>query len=300
MIRFASIFSQVMGLFSRSSFQNLAKSHRSDFASKGFSSWDQFAAMLFCQLAQAKSLREICGGLACACGKLQHLGIKSAPRKSTLAYANEHRTWEFYQALFYDTLGRLQFNRPGHKFRFKNKLMSLDATVIDLCLSLFPWAKYVPTKGAVKLHLLLDHDGYLPVFAQLTDALTHEVGIARCLNLPTGSILAIDRGFTDYSLFGKWCEQGVYFVCRVKSNSIFEITEHRDPPRNGNILMDNLVRLSSMVGRQACPYPLRHVVVYDPVKGEEIVLLTNNLELGASTIAAVYKERCRSRSFSRP
>jgi hypothetical protein len=297
MIRYASLFSQVLGLFNRSGFQTLAKQHEMDFASKGFSAWEQFAAMLFCHLAQAKSLREICGGLACACGKLKHLGIKDAPRKSTLAYANSHRSWQFYQALFQDTLARLHFNRPGHKFRFKNKLLSLDATIIDLCLSLFPWAKYVPTKGAVKVHLLLDHDGYLPVFARITDGLTHEIKIAHSLRLARGSIVAMDRGFTDYSLFGKWCEQGVYFVCRVKRNAGFEIIEHREPPRSGNILMDNLIRLTSLVGQQSCPYLLRHVVVSDPVKDEEIVFLTNNLELAATTIARIYKERWQIEIF---
>ena len=297
MIRYASLFSQVLGLFNRSSFQSLAQKHRVDFASKGFSAWEQFAAMLFCHLAQAKSLREICGGLACACGKLKHLGIRGAPRKSTLAYANAHRSWQFYQALFYDTLSRLQFNRPGHKFRFKNKLLSLDATVIDLCLSLFPWAKYVQTKGAVKVHLLLDHDGYLPVFARITDALTHEIRIARGLRLPAGSIVAMDRGFTDYSLFGKWCAQGIYFVCRIKSHAVFEILEHRETPRGGKILMDNLIRLSSPTGQQSCPYLLRHVVVYDPIKDEEIVLLTNHLDFGATTIARIYKDRWQIEVF---
>jgi hypothetical protein len=297
MIRYASLFSQVLGLFNRSVFQTLAKEHGMDFASKGFSAWEQFSAMLFCHLAQAKSLREICGGLACACGKLRHLGIKDAPRKSTLAYANAHRSWQFYQALFHETLSRLHFNRPGHKFRFKNKLLSLDATVIDLCLSLFPWAKYVQTKGAVKVHLLLDHDGYLPVFARITDGKTHEVKIARSLRLGAGSIIVIDRGFTDYSLFGKWCEQGVYFVCRMKSNADFDVVNHREPPSTGKILMDNLIRLTGLVGQRACPYLLRHVVVYNPVKDETIVLLTNNLELGATTISKIYKDRWQIEVF---
>lgn len=297
MIRYASLFSQVLGLFNRSGFQTLARQHQMDFASKGFSAWEQFAAMLFCHLAQAKSLREICGGLACACGKLRHLGIKDAPRKSTLAYANAHRSWQFYQALFHETLSRLPFNRPGHKFRFKNKLLSLDATVIDLCLSLFPWAKYVQTKGAVKVHLLLDHDGYLPVFARITDGLTHEVKIARSLRLGAGSIIVIDRGFTDYSLFGKWCAQGIYFVCRMKSNADFEVVNHREPPCTGNILMDNLIRLTGFVGQRSCPYLLRHVVIYNPVKDEEIVLLTNHLELGATTISRIYKDRWQIEVF---
>jgi hypothetical protein len=297
MIRYASLFSQVLGLFNRSVFQTLANKHEMDFASKGFSAWEQFAAMLFCHLAQAKSLREICGGLACACGKLRHLGIKEAPRKSTLSYANANRSWFFYQTLFQDTLGRLRFNRPGHRFRFKNKLLSLDATVIDLCLSLFPWAKYVQTKGAVKVHLLLDHDGYLPAFARITDGLTHEVRIARSLRLGAGSIIVIDRGFTDYSLFGKWCEQGVYFVCPVKSGAQFEIVDHHEPPKTGNVLMDNLIRLSSAHGQQSCPYLLRHVVVYDQKKDEEIVLLTNHLGLGATTISKIYKDRWQIEVF---
>jgi len=125
--------------------------------------------MLFCQLAQAKSLREICGGLACCIGKLRHLGLKDAPKKSTLSYANARRPWEMFRDLFYATLKTCKIAAPGkHKFRFKNKLLSLDSSTISLCLSLFPWAKFRRTKGTVKLHLLLDHDGYLPTYAYIS------------------------------------------------------------------------------------------------------------------------------------
>ena len=163
MVRHASLFSQLVALFSRQRFYELVYRHSSERYAKGFSSWDQFVAMLFCQLAQAKSLREISGGLASALGKLRHLGVKSAPNKSTLSYANAHRPWQLFQDLFYETLHWCQQAAPGkiRKFRFKNKLLSLDSSTISLCLSLFAWAKFRRTKGAVKLHLLLDHDGYL-------------------------------------------------------------------------------------------------------------------------------------------
>ncbi len=162
MVRHASLFSQVVALFNRQRFYSLVFKHKSEKYSKGFDSWDQFIAMLFCQLAQAKSLREICGGLSCCLGKLRHLGMKNAPNKSTLSYANAHRSWKMFRDLFYDTLDFCRKSDPGHhKFRFKNKLLSLDSTTISLCSNLFPWAKFRRTKGAVKLHLLLDHDGYL-------------------------------------------------------------------------------------------------------------------------------------------
>ena len=162
MVRHASLFSQLVSLFNRQRFYELVYRHRSERYAKGFSSWDQFVAMLFCQLAQAKSLREISGGLASALGKLRHLGVKAAPNKSTLSYANTHRPWQLFQDLFYETLQWCQRAAPGKikKFRFKNRLLSLDSSTISLCLSLFPWAKFRRTKGAVKLHLLLDHDGY--------------------------------------------------------------------------------------------------------------------------------------------
>lgn len=297
MVRFSSIFSQLLSFFNRGEFQKLASELKSDRYAKGFSSWDQFTAMLFCQLAQAKSLREICGGLACCLGKLSHLGLGKAPTKSTLSYANARRPWQLYQALFYQLLQKCRSIAPGKKFRFKNRLLSMDATVVDLCLNMFPWAKFRRTKGAVKLHLLLDHDGYLPVFAHITTGSVHEVKIAQHLSLPKGSIVAIDRGYTDYKLFAKWRREGVYFVTMMKRNADFEIVEHRDPPKGHNIIMDNIVRLTGVYSAKDCPFPLRHVVVYDPEKDEEIVLLTNHLEFGASTISAIYKDRWQIEIF---
>ena len=185
----ASLFCQILQVIPSQTFRRLVQETGSERHSKGFSSWAQCVGMLFCQLAQAKSLREISDGLAATCGKLNHLGLGSAPAKSTLAYANEHRPWELWQRLFYELLDICRAESPGkkRKFRFKNKLYSLDATTIDLCLSLFPWANFRQTKGAVKLHLLLDHDGYLPVFATITDGKTHEVHTLRLLNLPMRS-----------------------------------------------------------------------------------------------------------------
>jgi hypothetical protein len=140
--------------------------------------------MLFCQLAQAKSLREICGGLACCMGKLRHLGMKRTPNKSTLSYANAHRPWQMFQSLFYETLAFCKQAAPEkRKFRFRNKLLSLDSSTISLCLSLFPWAKFRTTKGAVKLHLLLDHDGYLPTYVHISNGKKHDVTIARTISI---------------------------------------------------------------------------------------------------------------------
>ena len=191
-MRQASLFSQVLRVFDRTAFTSLVLQHKTERYSKGFTSWTHFVSMLFCQLAQAKSLREICGSLACTVGKLKHLGVLLAPNKSTLSYANKQRPWVFFKDLFYMTLKTCRSAASAkHRFRFKNKLLSLDATTISLCLSLFPWAKFRRTKGAVKLHLLLDHDGYLPTFAHVTEASRHDVRVARQISLAPGSIVAV-------------------------------------------------------------------------------------------------------------
>ena len=217
-MKVCSIFSQVLKLFSRGGFEKAVKQHKAERHARGFSSWGQFMAMLFCQVGRAHSLREICGGLACCEGQLKHLGVPVAPKRSTLAYANEHRPWELYQTVFEQTLFKCQElvrSQGGRKkFRFKNKLMSLDGSIIDLSVSLFDWAKFRRTKGAIKLHLLLDHDGYLPSFAVVTEGKTSEIKVARTLRFAPGTILAIDRGYVDYEWFRELTAEEVYFVDR--------------------------------------------------------------------------------------
>lgn len=292
MIRHTSLFSQLVALFNRNQFHGLVFRYKAEQYSKGFSSWDHFVAMLFCQIAQAKSLREICGGLRSSLGKLRHLGVKKAPNKSTLSYANTHRPWQMYQDLFYETLDVCKMAGTGkHRFRFKNKLLSLDSSTISLCLSLFPWAKFRRTKGAVKLHLLLDHDGYLPTFAYISNGKKHDVAVARKVPLSPYSIVAMDRGYNDYGLFADWTENQIYFVTRLKENADFIVVEDRDVPKNRNILSDQLIQFNGPNARKKCPHILRRVAVWDKEKDREIVLLTNHLEFGATTISAIYKDR---------
>jgi hypothetical protein len=182
--RVCSIFSQILQLIPRLEFEFAARKHNAERHARGFTCWGQFVAMLFCQLGHAKSLREICGGLAASEGKLRHLGLPAAPPRSTLAYANEHRPWQMYQTVFHQLLEKCQTlaasrTEQNRRFRFKNKLMSLDATVIDLCAAAFDWAQFRRTKGAIKLHLLLDHNGHLPAFAVVSEGKKHEIQIAR-------------------------------------------------------------------------------------------------------------------------
>ena len=182
----------------------------------GASSWP----CLFCQLGQAHSLREICGGLAATEGKLKHLGLSAAPKRSTLSYANRQRPWQLFETVFQQLLGKcrgqLGLTARGHKFRFKNRLLSLDASVIDLCVSVFDWAQFQRTKGAIKLHLLLDHAGYLPSFAVITTGKTHDLRVARQLEFEPGTVLVFDRGYIDYQWFVELSRRQVYFVTRLK------------------------------------------------------------------------------------
>jgi len=298
MIRFTSLFSQLVALFSKQQFYHLVKKHRTERYSKGYSSWEHFVAMLFCQLAQAKSLREICGGLACTMGKLRHLGMKEPPKKSTLSYANKHRPWEMFRDVFYETVNVCQMSAPqNRKFRFKNKLLSLDATTIALCLALFPWADFRRTKGAVKLHLLLDHDGYFPTYGYISNGKTPDVTIARKIPLPPGSIITMDRGYNDYKLFGSWTDEGIFFVTRMKENADYTVVEENLIPITGNVLRDQLVQFNAYYAQKNCPHILRRVVVWDGENEREIVLLTNHLKFGANTISAIYKDRWQIELF---
>lgn len=249
--------------------------------------------MLFCQFAQSKSLREISDGLAVTFGKLNHLGMASAPAKSTLAYANAHRPYQTFEQLFYDMLAICRSTSPGkkRKFRFKNPLLSMDASIIDLCISLFPWADYQKGKGAAKLHLVLDHDGYMPVFADLTEGNRNEVKIAQSLQFPKGSIVTFDRGYIDYGMFQRWTDQGVYFVTRLKHKSLIEFVCELPLPANSNVLADCLIKMTGYRIKKKCIATLRMVIVWDERNSKIVTLLTNNLKLAASTIAAIYRDR---------
>jgi hypothetical protein len=291
------MFSQILKVIPRTNFQRIVQQTGAEYRSKGLSSWSQFVAMLFCQLGRAHSLREIEGGLKSCEGKLVHLGI-DAPARSSLAYANAHRPWLLFEQVFSGLYETVAATVPGkHKFRFKNKLVSLDSTVIDLCLSLYDWAKFRRTKGAVKLHLVLDHDGYLPCFGLITDGSVHDVKVAHQLAFPPGTIVVDDRGYNDYRLFANWTDADVFFVTRLKDNAQFEVVEEREPPQHRRILKDQTIRLTGPRAQEKCPHLLRRIEAFREETGEILVFLTNHHGLGASTVAAIYKDRWQIELF---
>ena len=183
------------------------------------------------------------------------------------------------------------------KFRFKNKLMSLDGSIIDLSVSMFDWAKFRRTKGAIKLHLLLDHDGYLPSFAVVTEGKTSEIKVARTLRFAPGTILAIDRGYIDYEWFRELTQEEVYFVTRMKEKAVYEVKEELQIPQNSNVVRDQIICFPRLAREGEEPVLFRRVEIWDEEKEEAIVFLSNLLGFGATTIAAIYKDRWQVELF---
>jgi hypothetical protein len=295
MVRTASLFSQLLQQIPRREFAELVREHRAEKAAKGFTCWTQLVAMLFCHLGHADSLREICQGLACCVGKLVHVGIDRPPRRATLSYANAHRPATLFEDLFWRLAARLRagagVGQRKAKFRFKNKLLSLDSTTISLCLSLFPWARFRRAKGGVKVHVLLDHDDYMPSYVLLTEARRHDHVAAHLLRLNPGSIVAMDRGYNDYQLFGDWTAAKIFFVTRLKRDADYQVVACQPLPAHRPIRADEHIRLVGAKARKKCPDTLRRIVVWDEANDCELVLLTNHLEFGATTIAAIYRDR---------
>lgn len=290
-----SLFRQVLDLIPKREFEEIVMKHNGDKRKQSFDSWAHFVSMIFCQLAQANSLREICGGLKICGGKLNHLGVESAPTKSNLSYANAHRSPKMFGDIFHMLLGHCHAIAPRHEFSFPKKLYSLDATLIELCVKVFPWATYRQTKGAIKLNMLLDHDGHLPVFVDFTNGDVHEVNSARRMELPRDSMVVCDRGYVDFSMLYKWNLSGVDFVTRLKTNATYDIPEYDVKQYSGTVLSDEVIFLRG--SQDKYPERLRKVVVCDVENHRTLTLLTNNFELDAQTIGDIYKARWQIESF---
>jgi hypothetical protein len=291
--RFCSIFNQLLQLFPRTAFQRAVAETGAERRTQ-VGCWQQFVAMLFCQLGGAHSLREICGGLATCGSRLDHLGIE-APKRATLSYANAHRPWQLYQQVYFELLARVQAVAPRKRFRFRNTLLSLDATVIDLCAEVFPWATFRRRKGAVKLHFTLDHDGCLPHALVITEGKRQETPIARLQTFTPGTILVFDMGYLDFAWFADLTAQGVWFVTRLKDNTDYRVVKERHAP--AGILADEDIRLCGRRSAVRCPVGLRRVVYRVPDTGEVLVFLTNHLDFGPTTIARIYKDRWQIELF---
>ncbi len=299
MNRVCSIFSQTLKLVPGTLFQRAVDEHRGERHARGFRSWEQFVSMMFCQLGHAKSLREIEEGLRASEGKLRHLNMQGAPSHSTLAYANQHRPWQVYETLFKLLSARLtaQLSQSERAPRLKlpRRLLSLDSSVIDLCAKVFDWAKYRKTKGAVKLHLLLDHEGLLPHYAVVTEGKKSDIAVARKMDLPAGSMLVFDRGYCDYGWFAELDKKGVHFVTRLKERAAYEVLETH-PAEGKNVTSDQAIVFEQHATEDNEAF-FRVVRYWDEASKREFTFLTNSHDLPAETIAAIYKERWQVELF---
>ena len=292
-----TVLYQMLKFVDRHQFQSLENSQfRPKRKYRSLSRWGQFTAMFFAQVTGRVSLRDITESIQTQAGKLYHLGIDCVKR-STLADANNNRTSDFFHALFEKSYERCAAIAPrNNKFRFKNKLYSLDSSTIDLCLSVFSWANFRSTKGGIKLHALLDHDGYIPSFANITDAKTSDIAIARTLNLAPGSIVVADRAYIDYAWLFSLNQKKNFLVTRLKKNAKFKVIERHKVLKHKGLTSDQTIILTG-VKASDCPISLRRIGYRDPETNKHFVFLTNNFNLAAKTIADIYKSRWQVELF---
>lgn len=298
-----TLFSQIISKLDRSKFNKLVKVKQTDKHCKGYTSWTHLVSMLFCQFAKSQSVRDISNGLRSATGNLNHLGIDRAPSKSTISYQNKHRDHELFKEYYFQLLESLgqhpKFKQV--KFRIKSKIFLLDSTTISLCLSLFDWAKYKTAKGAVKMHTLLDFDGNIPAYVNITDGKTADNKGANDIPLLKGSVIVADRFYNDFPLLHVWDSKGVFFVIRHKENLQFETLKENDLPdnRHQHILKDEIICLKNESSKSKYPGKLRRVSVWDEENKQVIELITNQFNWSPNTIGELYKSRWQVEIFFR-
>lgn len=297
-----TLFAQIVQLLNREIFDNKVNQHKSNKHSKGIDSWTHLISMIFCHFGGAASVRDISNGLRSITGNIYHFGCRQVPSKSSISYVNQKRKAvlfkDYYFALQQHFQQQMSYSRAALRY-LKRKIFILDATVIPLCLSLYNWAEFRSRKGAVKLHTVLDFDGCLPVFADLTNGKVHEIQVARELEYPKGSVLVFDMGYYDFSWWRNLDSKGIFFVTRAKENLGYRIVDEYNvtKEKNENILKDIDIEFTNPKSNKDYPKKIRLVKCYDPVKRESLWFLTNNRSWTASTVAEVYKERWQIETF---
>jgi len=298
-----NLFAQIISKLDRNSFKSLVKEKETDKHQKGYNSWTHLVSMLFCQFAKSQSVRDISNGLKSATGNLNHLGIQRAPSKSTISYQNKNRDWKLFKDYYYKLLSQLgqQMNVKQTKFRIKSKIFLLDSSTISLCLSLFDWAKYKTAKGAVKMHTLLDYDGNLPAYVNITDGKTADNKGAYDIPLLANSVIVADRYYNDFSLLNVWDSNSVYFVVRHKENLTFKTIKENELPdnRHQHVLKDEIIEFTGVQTKKKYPKKLRRVVIWDDENQQVIELITNQMSWTANTISELYRSRWQIEIFFR-
>jgi putative transposase len=286
----------MLSMIPRHEFEKLANSVDGKVRTTALSRWSQFVALTVGQLNGRKSLRDIESCLSAQQHLNYHLGTQ-AVSKSALARANEHRDALFYTRLFEVLYQRCTQQAPRHGFRFKNKLFSLDGSLLDVSMKLFPWADYNRKKSAFKLHLGLDHDGLIPCFARITEGRISENEQAKLFDVPKGSVLVFDKGYNNYRWHKALTDKGVFWVTRIRGNAKYKVLERRKHTNNPAITSDQIIKYSSKQREGDKLYPIRRIGYRDPETGQRYVFITNNFDWSAQTIADIYKQRWQVELF---
>jgi hypothetical protein len=294
-----TVFSQVVDHLPRYEFLKCVSRYRGDYQQKSFSCWDQFLAMAFAQLTYRESLRDIEACLRSMSGKLYHMGFRSRVARSTLAEANESRDWRIYADFAQVLIGiaRPLYARDPIGVDLDQSLYALDSTTIDLCLSLFPWARFRKHKAAVKMHTLLDLHGNIPTFIRVTDGKVHDVNILDEFLPEAGAFYVMDRGYVDFERLYVFTLSAAFFVVRTKSNVLLQRRYSHPVDKTTGVRSDHTVILTAIDSAKAYPDPLRRVSYLDVETRKRFKFLTNNFTLSALTIAQIYKCRWQVELF---